>query len=161
MPDEFNFEPLNKPQACSFCYTGSEGCADVGPTPRLVVAILREGPYAIPTHAICDECFGKSKHLRRPRCCSCGKLSSLLRTAHHSMTNTWVQVGDIGLLCDECQKTRYDYEKNRWTAFKPMVAWDEYTILSDDDIELLKRLWKLPNWKTRTKMPVLRRRIDD
>jgi ribosomal protein L37E len=158
---------------CYFCYTGSSGVAEAFKSwddglARFVADILREGPEAKPTHQICRSCYEAGKHRQRSRCQNCGKLASLLRTANDSMTNTWADIGpDHVILCEVCQKVYYDTDKRQWTfkydgGGKLIIPYTSKVPLTDEDILLLRRLWReYPDWKTRNKMPTLHRRIDD
>jgi hypothetical protein len=153
--------------SCHYCFTGTTGEGNLQEGEyRLVASMLREGPFAEPTHVICHDCYEKKVHLARTQCGWCGKLSSLLRTSHDSMTNKWVSLGKFGSLCAECSLYRWSVDNQGFLEdgkYVPAIRrYPEYVILSDDDIEILKRCWReYPDWKKMTKMPVLRRRIDD
>jgi len=137
-------------RCCHYCYTGLTGCADVGPDPILVVSILREGPYAVPSHPICTQCYQTNRHMQRYRCQNCGKLAALLFTANASMTNKWSDVGHT-LLCDECCKSCYDGRK--WTIDLAHPNYTRSVPLTEKDIKILMTCWKLPGWKTMLIMP--------
>lgn len=159
-------EPIKFPVSCSYCYTGTSGNTNLQEGEyRLVATMIRDGPFAEPTHPICNECYEKKAHLRRGVCGWCGKLASLLRTANDSMTTRWVSLGEFGGLCDVCQQL-WNVDEGGFLEdgkyVPPVRRHPEYAILTDDDIEILKRCWsEYPDWPKRKKMPPLRRRIDD
>ena len=137
---------------CYFCGkdTAQIGC---GHNFVLVVDMLRDGPYVEPTHPCCWDCFDSNNYIMRSRCNGCGRLRSLLRTANDSMTSQWISFGRL-LLCEECKKNPHQFDQNN-PKFPSKVQ------LTEADIEILKKCWKFPDWKTRTKMPNFVRSIDD
>lgn len=154
-----------QPVNCSYCYTGTKGKSNLQEGEyRLVVTMIRDGPFAEPTHPICHECYEAKRHLAVPLCGWCGRRKSLLRTDNDSMTTKWVHLGDFGSLCPDCQKL-WNVDKGGFLDngeyVSPIRRYPEYDILTEDDIEVLKRCWSYPDWPKRTKMPPLRRRIDD
>lgn len=151
---------------CSFCYTGTTGEADASVSwgdgyLRMIQDLLRLGPDSPADYKICKPCFESKQHLRRTQCQHCGKLSSFLAVDHNSMTNKWASVGTnhVGL-CESCAVYLYDRATGNWDFSS--LPYPKYVIMTDEEVALVCRLWReYPDWKTRTKMPPLHRRLDE
>ena len=127
------------------------------------VDILREGPYVSPTRYCCKKCYESKNHLSRSQCQFCGKLRSLLRTDNDSISTKWRSLGTgkqevTVTVCPECSESP-DFKETISTLKEPL-----YTAkipLTNDEILLLKKCWKIPGWERMTKMPYLIREIDE
>lgn len=153
-------------------------CKQVIPEPEdkcvfLVSDMVREGPSAKPTHPCCWPCCERGLFLTRGQCQGCGVPRPLLFVENDSATTTWIDVGaprkdngslqvDSITLCPDCQD-KYGPAKNGGVWHFPWhdPPYPKKVLLTEDDIEILKKCWRLPDWKTRTKMPNFRRSIDD
>lgn len=129
----------------------------------LVTDMIRDGPCTEPKHACCWKCFDESAFMKRSQCQHCGKLASLLYTANNSTTNKWASVGEF-LLCDVCIEELGPKRNNgvwqiNFGTFEPKFP--KKVLLTEEDIAILKKCWKMPDWKERTKMPKILRSIDD
>lgn len=142
-----------------YCYFCGGQIPPLGIDDFVIVSnMVTDGPYAKPTRICCWDCFDRHAFMNRGKCQFCGVLKSLLYRENTSMTTSWRNVGKYTL----CGKCTTDLTNPLLPAdLSSMPKYPDKVLLTDDDIAVLKKCWKLPDWKTRTKMPNLKRGIDD
>lgn len=136
---------------------------------------IKDGPDATPARLCCLNCFKAKIYATRSSCQKCGQISSLLKTKQYeryavgneriipfNKINALLPVDrkqfEVGIytLCNKCIiLSKANYEE--W--IKDGFIFPSRSILTDHDIEVLRRCWKNPEWEEMVKMPTFYRQF--